>query len=84
MQSIKTQIEAYITANKMRRTKERTSLIECVASMKEFSITELLNHAASNGVTNASAYLFVGLLVKIGIVKIQERYVWSDEVKKRK
>jgi len=79
--SYKPQIEAYIKANKMRRTPERNKLIDCLDSMKEFSVIELLNDAAVVGISKASVYFFIELLVKIGIVKIQERYVWNKEKK---
>ncbi len=80
--SYKTQIEAYIKANKMRRTPERKILIERLDEMNgDFSITQLLNHATVNKISRPSVYFFVELLVKIGIVKIQERYVWNKEEK---
>lgn len=77
MQSIKDQIDAYIKANGMRRTNERKILIERLVDMKEFSVNQLLNEAKINGISKASVYFFIELLVKIGIVKIQERYVFN-------
>lgn len=79
MESIKEQIESHIKLNKMRMTKERKQLIECVACMKEFNIKEILNDAAVMGISKPSVYFFVELLVNIGILKIQERYVWNKE-----
>lgn len=79
MESVKDQIESYIKSNKMRITKERKQLIECIECMKDFSIKELLNDAAVMGISIPSVYFFVELLVEIGIVKIQERYVWNKE-----
>lgn len=81
MKNIKEQIDNYIAENKMRRTPERNKLIDCLCAMKEFSVKELLNDAAVMGISKASVYFFIELLVKIGIVKIQERYVWNKEEK---
>lgn len=82
MQSIKDQIEAYIKANGMRNTKERNILIACVEQMKTFDIKELLDCARIHAISRPSVYFFIELLVKIGIVKIQERYVFNLKPKK--
>ncbi len=81
MQSIKDQIEAYIKANGMRNTKERNVLITCVEQMKTFDIKELLDYARIYAISRPSVYFFIELLVKIGIVKIQERYVFNTKTK---
>lgn len=81
MQSIKDQIETYIKANGMRRTIERNILIDCVEHMKDFDIKKLLECAKLNAISKPSVYFFIELLVKIGIVKIQERYVFNFKTK---
>lgn len=75
--SYKTQIECYIKANKMRRTPERNKLIDCLDSMKEFNVSELLNYAAVMEISKASVYNFINLLDSIGIIKEQEKYVFN-------
>lgn len=82
MQSIKDQIEDYISKNNMRRTPERKILIDCIEHMKEFNVKELLDCARINAISRPSVYFFIELLVKIGIVKIQERYVFNPKTKK--
>lgn len=69
------------SGNRMRVTHERKLLIDKASDMKVLNLPELLEYAKSEKISKPSVYFFIELLVKIGVVKIQERYVWNKEEK---
>lgn len=86
MENLEQVIKDYISinsdsGNKMRWTHERKLLTDKASTMEVLSISELLLYAETERIAKPSVYFFIELLVKIGIVKIQERYVWNKEEK---